>query len=352
MGEVGSERHTENILRFGNLVHNLTFITENGFPNDEVLPIHGLLSHFPNTRALTIIHERRDLASHTALQCALDKFPELKCVTLQEKNYNPGFTHSPRPLVDVSATFFHHFLRAVLNVHGNHIRSLHLHTLLPLHPDIYLQIRDGTPNLQSFTLAGNIDMELRTRFEEPIPWASGKTGALKGFILSRCELHSTYFTRNILSGVYGAHLKSLTIISCGSDDIEETSTLPAFTRIPVSIDHLHLHHPLAWELAVMAVIPVREMSITRPHPQAFVELPGLLEERLPNTNGALIGFSGLKRLRLSEKLALDRTWEKFDQSAEVAYKALRGRCELRGIELSLDAVEPASLHDLLCTYIG
>jgi len=49
---------------------------------------------------------------------------------------------------------------------------------------------------------------------------------------------------------------------------------------------------------------------------------------------------------------LDRTWEKFDQSAEVAYKALRGRCELRGIELSLDAVEPASLHDLLCTYIG
>jgi hypothetical protein len=338
-------------MKFGNFVHNLTLIMENGISNDKVLPIYGLLSHLPNTRALTIIHDREDLASHTALQCTVDKFPVLECVTVQEKDYNPGFTHLPHPNVDVSATFFHHFLRAVLNVHANHIRSLHLHTLLPLHPAIYLQIRDDMPNLQSITLAGNIDMELRGQFKEPTPWASGKTGALKSVVLSRCELHSMYFTRNILSGVYGTHLKSVSIISCGTDS-EESSALSAFTLIPVSIDDLHLHHPLAWELAAMAFIPVRDMSITRPHPHAFVDLPSLLEERLPSTDGSFIGFNGLKRLRLSAKLALDSTWEKFDRSAKLAYEELRKRCELRGIELSLDAVEPASLHDVVCTYIG
>ncbi len=323
-----------------------------GVSNGKVLPIYGLLSHFPNIRALVVIHDREDLAAHTALQCALDKFPELECVTLQEKNYDPGFTHLPDPKVDVSATFFHHFLRAVLNVHATRIRSLRLHTLLPLHPDIYLQIRDGMPNLQSFTLSGNIDMELRARFEEPTPWACGKTGALKGFTLSRCELHPMYFTRNILSGVYGTHLKTVRIISCGTDDIEEFYTLPAFTRVPVLIDDLHLHHLLAWELSIMAFIPVHDMSITRLHPQAFIALPRLLQQRLPNTDGPSIGFSGLKRLRLSAKLALDGTWEKFDRSAKLAYEGLRERCELRGIELSLDAVVPASLHDPACTYIG
>jgi len=337
---------------FGNFVHNLTLIMENGVSNDKVLPIYDLLSHFPNTRALTIIHDREDLTSHTALLCAVEQFSELECVTLQEKNYDPGFTDLPHPNVDVSATFFHHFLRAVLDVHATRIRYLHLHTLLPLHPDIYLLIRDGMPNLQSITLAGNIDIILQGRFEEPTPWASGETGALKSFTLSRCELHSMYFARNVLIGVYGTRLKTVRIISCGTDNLEESYDLPACTLIPVSIDNLHLHHPLAWELSVMAFIPVHDMSITRPHPEAFVELPSLLEERLPNTDGSLIGFSGLKRLRLSAKLALDETWEKFDQTAKVAYGLLKERCELRGIELSLDAVEPASSHDRICTYIG
>lgn len=94
------------------------------------------------------------------------------------------------------------------------------------------------------------------------------------------------------------------------------------------------------------------MTITRPHPEAFVDLASLLEERLPNIDGYMIGFSGLKRLRLSAKLALDETWGKFDVSARLAYEELRARCELRGIELTLDAVELPSSHDLVCTYIG
>lgn len=352
MEEVGSERYTENVLKFGKFVHNLTLIVRTGGSNDGALPIYDLLSHVPNTRALTVIHDREDRASHPALQCAVDKFQGLECITVQEKNYDPGFTHLPHPNVDVSTTFFHHFLRAVLNVHAARIRSLHLHTLLPLHPDIYLQIRDGTPNLQFITFTGNIDITLQSQFEEPTPWASGKTGALKGLILSRCELHSMYFARNILCGAYGTRLKHMRIIACGTDNLHEAYTLSGLTLVPVSIDDLHLHHALAWELSVMAFIPVHDMSITRPHPEAFVELPNLLEERLPNTNGSMIGFSGLKRLRLSAKLGLEETWGKFDMSARLAYEELRTRCELRGIELTLDAVEPPSSHDRVCTYIG
>jgi len=350
--EVGAGRHTAKTLKFGQFVHNLTLIMENGVSNDVALPIYELLSHLPNTRALTVIHDREDCAPHTALQCAVDNFPKLECVTVQEMNYDPGFTQSPQPNVDVSATFFHHFLRVVLNVHAARIRSLHLHTLLPLHPDIYLQIRDGAPNLQFITFAGNIDMTLQGRFEESTPWASGESGALKGLTLSRCELHSTHFARNILCGVYGTRLEDVRIIACGTDDLNYSHTPPDLTPVPVSIDNLHIHHPLAWELSVMAFVPVHDMSITRPHPGAFVKLPSLMEERLPNADGSIIGFNGLKRLRLSPKLALEETWEKFDRTARVAYEELRKRCELRGIELSLDAVDPASSHDRVCTYIG
>jgi hypothetical protein len=271
---------------------------------------------------------------------------------VQEKDYDSGFTQLPHPNVDVSATFFHHFLRAILNVHAIQIRSLHLHTLLPLHPDIYLQIRDGMPNLQFITFAGNIDVGIQKLFEEPIIWASGKTGALQGLTLSRCELHSMFFVRNVLCGVYGTRLKDLKVIACGTDNLEESQTLAASTLVPVFLDTLHLHHPLAWELSAMAFIPVHDVSITRPHPDAFVELPSLLEDRLPDTDGTIIGFNGLKQLRLGAKLALDETWVKFDLSAEVAFEELKERCKSRGIELSLDAVEPASSHDRVCTYIG
>jgi hypothetical protein len=78
------------------------------------------------------------------------------------------------------------------------------------------------PNLQFITFAGNIDATLQGRFEEPTPWASGKTGALKGLTLSRCELHSMYFARNVLCGVYGTRLKAVRIIACGTDNLEES----------------------------------------------------------------------------------------------------------------------------------
>lgn len=172
---------------------------------------------------------------------------------MKEKNYDPGFTRVPKPTVDLTTTFFHHFLRAVLNVHAARIRSLHLYTLLPLHPDIYLQIRDGMPNLQFITFTGNIDATLQSQFEEPTPWASGKTGALEGLTLFHCELHSMYFARNVLCGVYGTRLKHMRIIACGTDNHDKAYTLSGFTLVPVSIDELQLHHPLAWELSVMAL---------------------------------------------------------------------------------------------------
>jgi hypothetical protein len=54
----------------------------------------------------------------------------------------------------------------------------------------------------------------------------------------------------------------------------------------------------------MAFIPVHDMSITRPHPEAFVELPSLLEERFARYRWPIMGFSGLKRLRLECEISI------------------------------------------------
>jgi hypothetical protein len=350
--EVDPEHHLQLVTsmhKLGPFVHRLTLNLEYGLANSENLPIYHALPYISNIRSLTVVHEREDSAPHVALHQALDKFTQLENVTLLERDYDTSFDLLPLPNVEVTTTFFHHFLRTVLETHANHIKSLHLFTLLPLHRSLYIKMRDEVPNLRLATFAGNIVDELENEFEAPIPWASGKTNSLKKLIFLNCHLHCGRFARNVLCGVYGTQLESATLMACGTTDDNVLDVPTTFTPVHGSIDSMRIDHFDQWELSAMSLIPVRDLSLTRAHAQAFVDLPTILMMGLVNSH---IGFKGLKRLRLSPKLSLEDTWGKLDEEIRQAYEELKEACVQRGVELSLDAVGSTSSHDRVCTYIG
>ena len=355
MDEVDPERHHQlekSMRALGQFVHSLTISLENGLANSANLPIYCGLPYMSNLRSLTVVHEREDCAPHVALHHVVDKFSQLENVTLREKDYDVSFDLLPEPIVEVTRTFFYHFLRTVLETHANRLESLHLFTLLPLHRNLFIKIRDGTPNLRVITFAGNIDEEVADDFEDSIPWASGRSGSFKDLTLLNCHLHFVRFARNVLDGVYGTRLTNVTLMACGTTDTSTLDTPPTSTPVHGSIHSLHFNHFNPWELSAMSLIPVRDLSLTRAHPHAFLELPTLLMKALPNTDRSYIAFRGLERLRLSPKLSSEDTWKELGAGIRQVYEDLKEACALRGIELSLDAVESTSSHDRVCKYIG
>ncbi len=83
--------------------------------------------------------------------------------------------------------FFHRFLENILIFRGHRLQSLHIHTLLPLDRPLYVQTRDGTPNLASIIFSGNIQWRCAKPLEIQHRWASGQTGSLKRPLLTRVK---------------------------------------------------------------------------------------------------------------------------------------------------------------------
>jgi hypothetical protein len=302
----------------------------------------------PYTRSLTVVHDREDVASHTPLHQALDKFQHLEAVTLQERDYSPAFPYLPDPDVDVSQTFFHHFLANILKVHGHRLQSLHIYTLLPLDQVLYVKIRDATPDLRSVTFSGNINVALREVFGDPTPWVSGQTGSLKSLILDTCEgVHAGYFAQNVLRGVYGTRLMEAGIIACGASDDEKFVPSPPIPALG-SIDRFYIDHMFSWEMEALSRIPTRELSFTRLIPENFTQLPTLLSSAASSSDHTRVGFYGLERLRLSRGIASPKAWGNYPDECKAAYEELKDKhLPQRGIHLSLDAREwpdPCTSH--------
>jgi hypothetical protein len=213
-------------------------------------------------------------------------------------------------------------------------------------------MRDETPSLRFVTFAGNIDKGVQHEFEAPIPWASGKINSLKSLTFLNCHLHVGGFARNVLCGVYGTRLKNVALMACGSSNDNMLDIPPTSTPVHGSIDSMQFNHFDPWELSAISVIPVQDLSLTRAHARAFADLPTLLVKGLPNLDSPDIRFKGLKRLRLSPRLALEDTGRGLGEGIKHAYEELKGVCVERGIEISLDAVESTSSHDRVCKYVG
>ena len=329
--EVDSKSQRElagNVQELGKFVHELTFHLANYRVEGEEFSVYQMLAHMPNVRAITVIHEREDTAMHTALLTIIDQFSHIESITLLENYYHPYFNYLPRRDVEVSQTFFHQFLHNIVKSHGHRLKALHLYTLLPLTEDLYIKIRDFTPNLRHITFTGNIPVELRGQFSEPTLWASGKTGSLESLTLHNCAgVHAGNFAQNVLYGVYGSHLKSIFLIACGHKT-DAPSVPAASTPGRAMVDCLHLDHMWGCELEAMSRIPVQDFSLTRLLPEDLLRLPALLVN----------GFAGMKKMRLIPRMVSVEAWEEISNATGGAYKELQERCVHRGIQLSFDAV--------------
>lgn len=331
LNEVDSKaqhRLADNAQGLGKFVHELSFHLTSGSADGEALRVYQMLAHMPNVRVITVVHEREDIARHTALLTAINQFSNFETITLQERGYRAHFNSLPRRNVEVSRTFFHQFLHNIVKLHGHRLKALRLYTLLPLTGDLYSKIRDFTPNLRHITFTGNIPVDLRSQFSEPTPWASGKTGSLQSLTLHNCGgVHAGNFARNVLSGVYGNHLKSIDLIACGHRT-DVPSVPAASTPGQAMVDCLHLDHMWGFELDAMSRIPVRDFSLTRSLPEDLPRLPELLVK----------GFAGMKRMSLISRMASFEAWEELSKATGDAHKELQERCKNRGIQLSFDAV--------------
>jgi hypothetical protein len=340
--EVDSERQrrlAENVQALGELVHELRFTLASDSSDGEAFPVYQMLAQLPNVRVITVVHEREDTASHTALLTAINQFLQFESITLQEKFYNPSFNCLPSRRVEVPQTFFYQFLHNVVTLQGHRLKALHLFTLLPLNEDLYIKIRDLTPNLQRITLTANIDVELQGKFSEPTPWASGKTGSLQSLTLHNCAgVHAGNFTRSFLCGAYGNHLKSVYLVACGYTHTDIPLVPTASTPAQATVDCLHLDHMYGWELDALCLIPVQELSLTRLLPDDIPQLPTLLAT----------GFAGMRKMRLISRMVSPKAWENVSKEAGGVYKEVQERCLHRGVQLSFDATtwpNACSVHE-------
>ena len=339
--EVDTERHrrlAENAQHLGGLVRHLRLILEDDLVDNNDFTIYELLASMPSVRYLTIIHRQQDVAQHTLLQQAVEKFARLEEVTIQEKDYDPDDIYESTPNVAIAMTFFHIFLSRVLEVHSMNLRALHLYTLLPLHPLLYRDLRDKTPNLRSITFTTNIGADAEDVFSEPTPWASGQLGHLENLTFQNCSGTNTdRLVQNILQGVYGKRLKEVQFICSGEylSHIPEPPSLQVFA----SLERLHFDYINLEELSTIAFLPIQELSLTHMTHSALCRLPMLLEGGSSSSVGVQPGFRGLKKLRLDPKFVYEIYWKVFSGECKAAYEELLERSlPQRDIQLSLDAI--------------
>lgn len=337
--QVDEKRHrrlAENAQRLGGFVRDLKLTLEDALLDNNNLSIYQILSSMPNVRTLVIVHQQ-DIARHTPLQRAIEKFVHLEEISIEEKAYDPGDVSIP--MDTMTDIWFNTFLSNVLRVHGGRLRALHLYTPIPLDPQPYIDIRDKTPNLRSVTFTNSIGVHMGDVFAEATPWASGQTGNLKDITLVGCSgTHADRFVENILRGVYGVRLEEIRFITSGGYIIGTPE--PPSTPVFKTIERLHFDHINRDELTAIALLPIQELSLTGITHDALRTLPTLLEEFSSNFGRAQQAFMGLRRLRLSQKFRLSSVWNGFPTECRTAYEALRDPCSRRqGIQLTLDAVD-------------
>ena len=345
--ELDTDRHrrlAENAQLLGGLVRHLRLILEDDLVDNNDLPIYEMLASMPNVRSLTIIHRQQDVAKHTPLQQAVEKLVHLEEVTIEEKNFNPSYIRECPLTVAITETFFHVFLDKLLEVHSKRLRALHLYTLLPLHPLLYVNLRDKTPKLQSITFTTNLRTDMEDVFSEPTPWASGQLGHLENITFHSCVGTNTdRLVQNILQGVYGRHLKEVRFIRSGEylSYIPEPPSLQVFA----SLERLHVDTINLQELSTIAFLPIQELSLANIAHNAFCRLPMLLEGGSSRSGGVQPGFRGLKRLRLDRRFVNEIYLKDSTRECKAAYKELFERSlPQRDIQLSLDAESTPNNH--------
>ena len=216
---------------------------------------------------LTLIYDKDDAQARPELVKSLCRLGSITTLRVEEAGLDmtkvPAFDEEAR-----SCHFVDYMLNSLLSSGSMSIRSFAHLGSTSLHSTVFHNLRTQPTHLRTLVLRSSIQYGLRERFNEPTRWSSAAT--LEELVIRACSgTHYATIALHVTSGVFG-NLRRLVIIGSGYID-DNLSALPR-PRISIRVlDLLEIDHATDWEVLVLAVIPAREVHLTRVFSHAIVK---------------------------------------------------------------------------------
>ena len=260
---------------------------------------------------LTLIYDKDDKQARPALIKSLCSLGYMSKLRVEEGDIDmtevPSYVEAER-----SHHFVDHLLNSLMSSDSIHIQSFAHISSSSIHPTVFHTLRTQPTQLRILTLRSSIQYGLRELFNGPSQWSSAAT--LERLTIRACSgTHYATIARHVVSGVFG-HLKHLIVIGSGYIDKSLLALRPPGRSIR-ALDLLEIDHAYDWEVFALAIIPVKEVHVTRVYRHAIVS--ALTQD----------GFPGLEVLKVQH----------WNDEAERLFPEFRKACADRDIQLRVGA---------------
>ncbi len=295
----------------GGLVRRITININDLDPSLDAL-FSTIVVNLKQLDDLTLIYDKDDKQVRPALIKSLCSLRYMSRLRVEEADIDmtevPGYDEAER-----SHHFVDHVLNSLLSSDSIHIQYFDHISSSSLHPTVFRTLRTQPTQLRTLTLRSSIRYGLRELFNEPSQWSSSAT--LEELIIRACSgTHYATIARHVVTGVFG-HLKHLIIIGSGYID-KSLLALRRPVRSIRALDLLEIDHAFDWEVFSLAIIPAKEVHVTRVFRHAIVS--ALTQE----------GFPGLKVLKVQH----------WNDDAEMLFPEFRKACADRDVQLRVGAI--------------
>ena len=265
----------------GGLVRRITINIKDLDPSLDAL-FSTIVENLKELDDLTLVYDKNDKQERPELIESLCGLRHMSMLRVEEAGIDmtevPGYDEAER-----SPHFVDHMLISLLSSDSTHIQSLAHISSSSLHPSAFHALCTQPTRLRALMLRASIQYNLREPFNGPTQWSSAAT--LEKLVIRACSgTHYATIARHVVSGIFG-NLKHLIVIGSGYTD-DSLLALRRPERSIRALDLLEIDHAFDWEVVALAIIPVKEVRVTRVFRHAIVN--ALTQE----------GFPGLEVLKV------------------------------------------------------
>ena len=264
---------------------------------------------------LTLIYDKDDEQARPELVRSLCGLRSMTTLKVEESGLDMTKVPAEDGEAERSCHFIDYMLNSLLSSSDVCIRSLVHLASASLHPSTFHNLRTQPTQLRTLVLRASIQYGLRGRFNEPTQWSSATT--LEELVIRGCSgTHYATIARHVVSGVFGS-LKRLVVIGSGYIDDNLSALRPLPSRLSIrALDLLEIDHAFDWEVLELAIIPAREVHITRVFRHAIVNAL---------TQG---GWAGLEIVKVQH----------CSDEADALFPEFRQACADRDVQLRVGAI--------------
>ena len=295
----------------GGLIRRISINIKDLDPSLDAL-FSTIVENLKQLEDLTLIYDKDDKHARPALTKSLCTLGYMSKLRVEEADID--MTKVPcHDEADRSHHFVDYVLNSLLSSGSIHIQSLAHISSSSLHSSVFHTLRTQPTQLRTLMLRSSIQDGLRGAFNEPTQWSSA--AALEKLIIRSCSgTHYATIARHVVSGVFG-HLKHLIIVGSGYLD-ESLLAVRRPGRSIRALDLLEIDHAFDWEVLALAIIPAKEVHVTRVFRHAIVSAL---------TQG---GFPGLEVLKVQH----------WNDEAERLFPEFRKACADLDVQLRVGAI--------------